>query len=81
MTLRLEPVVFWRLRAVCGDTQRLQAIAQATLDALKLAQRKQDDAVTQLALHHGFDPHTNFVLDDETESLTLPEGATQTMPE
>lgn len=74
--ISLDPLVFWRLRAVCTETQRLQAVAAHTMDALKQAQRKQDDAVTQLALHHGFDPHTPFVLDDETEMLTLPEGAT-----
>ena len=77
MKLKLDPLVFWRLRAVCADTQRLQAIAQHTMDALKIAQQKQDDAVTQLALHHGFDPKTAFVLDDDTEMITLPEGATQ----
>ncbi len=81
MTLTLDPLVFWRLRAICGDTQRLQILAQSTMDALKQAQRKQDDAVTQLALHHGFDPKANFVLDDETETVTLPDGATQTIPE
>lgn len=75
MTHSLDPVVFWRLRAVCADTQRLQVLAQATMEALKTAQRKQDDAVTQLALHQGFDPKSQFVLDDETETITLPEGA------
>jgi hypothetical protein len=79
MKLTLDPLVFWRLRAVCADTQRLQVVAQATLDALKIAQAKQDDLVTQCALHHGFDPKSQFVLEDATESLTLPEGAAQPM--
>jgi hypothetical protein len=76
MRLTLDPLVFWRLRAICGDVQRLQALTQYVREALVQAQRKQDDAVTQLALHHGFDPKTQFVLDDETETVTLPEGAT-----
>jgi hypothetical protein len=73
MKLTLDPLVFWRLRAVCADTQRLQVLAQQTLEALKQAQAKQDDLVTQCALHHGFDPKTTFVLEDATESVTLPD--------
>jgi tRNA pseudouridine-54 N-methylase len=75
MTHSLDPVVFWRLRAACGDTQRLQVLAQATMEALKTAQRKQDDLVLQLALEHGFDPKASFVLEDDTLTIVLPEGA------
>ena len=75
MTHSLDPVVFWRLRAACGDTQRLQVIAQTTMEALKLAQKKQDDLVIPLALEYGFDPKSGFQLDDDTLTMFLPEGA------
>jgi hypothetical protein len=74
MTHHLEPVVFWQLRAVCTDTQRLMVQAQAVSDALMTARKKQDKLVNELAADLHFDPKVQaFTLDDETLTLTIPD--------
>jgi hypothetical protein len=75
MTHNLEPVVFWQLRALCTDTQRLAVQAQSIGEALQTARKKQDKLVTELAQELKFDPKVQmFTLDDETLTLNIPEG-------
>lgn len=63
MKRTLEPADYWKLRAICTDTQRAQ-------DLMLAAQQRQKLFVTSL----GLDPTVpNFALDDETLTVTFPD--------
>jgi hypothetical protein len=70
MTHTFEPVVYWKLRALCTETQRCAMLAQHAQESLLAANGKQVALLTEL----GLDPKTpNFTLNDEMFTLTIPE--------
>jgi hypothetical protein len=72
----LDAEEYWKLRAICGDTQRLQVMLQAVNEQLKVAQSKQDACLADLALAHGLlETLPTFQLDDATLSLVMPEAS------
>jgi hypothetical protein len=78
MKITLDSAAYWKLRAVCGDTQRLQVMQQAIAEQIGTAQKKQAALVADLALEHGFpeNPPT-FQMDDETLTINIPEPVAQ----
>jgi hypothetical protein len=65
MTIQLEPVELWELRALAAEAQ-LQA--RVTLEARQL----QEACLARLAVKYEFDPkNKNLSLDDKTFTLTL----------
>jgi hypothetical protein len=79
MTHQLDDLAFWRLRALCTDTQRLVVIAQQAREAAITAEKKQNAFLAELAKTHDIDPATlgQYTLDDETRTLTTPDARTQ----
>jgi len=76
MTIKLSEANFWKLRALCTDTQRLQVMVQTAQLALAEAQRKQQGFLSDLALQHGFNENASpFQLDDAMGTLTISEEA------
>jgi hypothetical protein len=70
MTRTLEAAAYWRLRALCSETQRLELIAVHARAELASAHKKQTAALVALEL----DPKApTFSLDDDTLSITVPE--------
>jgi hypothetical protein len=74
MTHQLDDLTFWKFRALCTDTQRLVAIAQQAHAAALAAEKKQNAYLAELAKANGIEPAslTQYSLDDETLSLTVP---------
>jgi hypothetical protein len=67
----LEAAAYWKLRALCSDTQRCEVLARQARDALAIAQAKQTAALTAC----GIDAQIpTFTLDDDTCTITVPEG-------
>jgi hypothetical protein len=74
MTITLDPLVYWKFRALSSDNQRLGTIAVHAQEAAKGAQQRQDALVAELAAQHAFDPKvTGFFLNDDACTLTIPE--------
>jgi hypothetical protein len=72
MTITLDAVVFWKLRAITSENQRHGMIAVHAQEAAKIAQQRQDAFVAELAQQHGFDPKVaGFFLDDAACTLTI----------
>lgn len=77
MKIELPREDYWKLRALCGDTQRLQVLMQAASEQLRHAQAKQEAYLADLALERGFlEKPGTFHLDDETLTLNIPETVT-----
>jgi hypothetical protein len=73
--LTLGAEAYWKLRALCCDTQRLQVMQQAVTEQIATAKRKQDACLADLALEHGLPEHLlAFSLEDDTLTLVIPEG-------
>jgi hypothetical protein len=74
MTHQLDDLTFWKLRALCTDTQRLAAIAQQAHAAALAAEKKQNAYLAELAKTNGIEPATlaQYVLDDDALTLTVP---------
>jgi hypothetical protein len=71
MTRTLEAADYWKLRALCSDTQRCEVLARQARDTLATAHGKQAAALTAL----GLDPAApTFTLDDDTLAITVPES-------
>ena len=70
MTKTLEPVDYWKLRAICSEASLCEVRALHARDALATAHAKQN---TQLAAL-GLDPKApTFTLDDDTLTITVPD--------
>ena len=70
----LEPVLYWKLRAVVSENQRLGAAYLQAQQASIAAQKKQDELVAFVAERYGFDPKVpSFNLNDDACTLTLPD--------
>ena len=70
MTRTLEAAVYWKVRALCADTQRCEVLAVQARAALTAAHSKQTAALVEV----GLDAQTpTFTLDDETCTITVPE--------
>jgi hypothetical protein len=70
MTRTLDAPTYWKLRALCSDTQRCEVLAGQARAALATAHHKQTTALTEL----GLDPQTpTFSLDDDTLTITVPD--------
>lgn len=79
MTHTLEPVLYWKLRAVVSEAQRLTAAYLQAQQLALAAQQKQDALVATVAAQYGFDPKVpNFNLADDDCTLTLPEAESPT---
>lgn len=66
----LDPIVYWKLRAICSDAQRNYAVAVQAQDALTVAQKKQKDMLVEL----GFNPDAqNFRLNDDKLEVEFPD--------
>ena len=74
MTHQLDALSFWKLRALCTDTQRLIALAQQAQAAALAAEKKQQAYLAELARVSDIDPATltQYTLNDETLSLIVP---------
>jgi hypothetical protein len=73
--LTLDADQYWKLRALCSDTQRLQVMQQAVTEQIATAKRKQDACLADLALEHGLPEHlVAFSLEDDTLTVVIPEG-------
>jgi hypothetical protein len=72
MTKTLEPVDYWKLRAICSEASLCEVRALQARDALATAHAKQNAQLAAL----GFDPAApTFTLDDDTLTITFPETA------
>jgi hypothetical protein len=70
VTKTLEPVDYWKLRAICAEASRCEIIALQARNDLTTAHKKQNAALTAL----GLDPTApTFTLDDDTLTITFPE--------
>jgi hypothetical protein len=70
MTRTLEPVDYWKLRAICSEATLCEMRALQARADLATANKKQD---TQLAAL-GLDPKApTFTLDDDTLTITVPD--------
>ena len=70
MTRTLEPVDYWRLRAICSEAQRCEVLALQARADLAAAHKKQNTILAAL----GFDPAApTFTLDDDTLTITVPD--------
>lgn len=66
----LDPVDYWKLRAVCSEAQHAAAVAAHARENLLAAQRKQSAALLAL----GLDPDIpTFSLDDDRLTITIPD--------
>jgi hypothetical protein len=71
MIRTLEAAAYWKLRALCSEAQRLELVAVHARETLAAALKKQTDALAALEL----DPRLpSFTLDDDTCTITVPEG-------
>jgi len=71
VTRTFDPVIYWKLRALCSETQRCAVIASQAQEALIAANTKQTALLTEL----GLDPQTpRFLLNDDTFTLTIPDA-------
>jgi hypothetical protein len=62
---------YWKLRAICSETQRCEVIALQARNELVAAHKKQEAALAAL----GLDPKApTFSLDDDTLTLTMPDS-------
>jgi hypothetical protein len=66
----LDPIVYWKLRAICADFQKSQITVVQAQDVYLGTQKKQKAILSEL----GFDPDSpNFTLDDDKLSITFPD--------
>lgn len=65
MNKTLDPIVYWKLRAICGDTQRSLLMVQQAQEAFRIASKKQADIFNELDL----EVNGNYQLDDDTLSI------------
>lgn len=70
MTRSFDPAVYWKLRAVCTDTQRALAVAQQAQAVFAAATAKQAALLAELGLDA---KAASFQLDDDALSVTFPE--------
>jgi hypothetical protein len=72
MTRTLEPVDYWKLRAICSEAVLCETRALQARADLATAHKKQNAQLAAL----GFDPTMpTFTLDDDTLTITFPETA------
>jgi hypothetical protein len=70
MTRTLDPVDYWKLRAICSEASLCEVRALQARADLATAQKKQDAQLAAL----GLDPHApTFTLDDDTLTITVPD--------
>jgi hypothetical protein len=70
MTRTLDAADYWKLRAICGEAQRCEALALQARDAFATAHKKQAAVLTAL----GLDPTLpTFTLDDDALTITIPD--------
>lgn len=66
----LDPIVYWKLRAICADAQKSYVLVIQSQEALITNQKKQKAMLAEL----GFDPDAqNFQLNDDKLEITFPE--------
>lgn len=65
MNKTLDPIVYWKLRAICGDTQRSLLMVQQAQEAFRIASKKQADIFNELDL----EVNGNYQLDDDMLSI------------
>jgi hypothetical protein len=71
VTKTLDAAAYWKLRALCSDTQRFAVAVQAARDAFAAAQQKQ----AALLVEYGLDATAaTFTLDDDALAVTFPEA-------
>ena len=71
MTRTLDAAAYWKLRAICAESQRCAAVAVAAREAMVAADKKQ----TALLVELGLDPKApTFTLDDDTFTVTVPDA-------
>jgi hypothetical protein len=71
VTKTLDAAPYWKLRAICSDTQRCSVAALAARDAFMAAQQKQAALLTE----YGLDAKAEtFTLDDDTLTITFPDA-------
>ena len=70
MTKTLEPVEYWKLRAICSEASLCEVRALQVRAELATAHKKQNAQLAAL----GLDPQApTFTLDDDTLTITVPD--------
>lgn len=66
----LDPIVYWKLRAICADFQKSQIALMQVQDTYLVNQKKQKAMLIEL----GLDPESpNFTLNDDKLEVVLPD--------
>jgi len=77
MKRTLEPVDYWKLRAICGEASRCEVIAMQARNDLLTAHKKQNAILAAL----GLDPlMPTFSLDDDTLTIDVPDPPAKGTP-
>jgi hypothetical protein len=71
LTRTLDAADYWKLRAVCSEAQKCEALAYQAREAFAAAYKKQTATLAAL----GLDPKApTFTLDDDALTITVPEA-------
>lgn len=71
MNQLLDPVVYWKFRALCADAQKCQIALMQMQESFVTAQKKQKAMLAELGLNPEIQ---TFQLNDDTLEIIFPES-------